>query len=68
MALEIMFLGLVLNFVFLANILRNPTYEIIALILITLAAIESAIGLGIIITLDFFNHTLNIHIFSKVTY
>ena len=60
MSVEIMYLGVISSFVFYAVTFDNASASVYALLLLILAASESAIGLGIIIVLYRFNSTLAI--------
>jgi NADH-quinone oxidoreductase subunit K len=51
LSIEIMYLGLTLSFIMIGSGLSDPSGQIYALVLLVVAAAESAIGLGILIVL-----------------
>jgi len=57
--IEIMYLGLTLSFLIISNATLDPTGQIYALILLIVAAAESAIGLGLLIVLYRSSKTIN---------
>src|SRR5437879_5471218 len=57
-SIEIMYLGLTLCFIIISLATADPTGQIYALILLVVAAAESAIGLGILIVLYRCSHTI----------
>jgi NADH:ubiquinone oxidoreductase subunit K len=61
MSLELALLGLTLNFSFISLLFKQPSGQIVALFIISLAAIESAVGLSLIIAFNHFFKTININ-------
>lgn len=68
MSIEIMFLGLILNFIFISKIFNEPLGIINSLFIITLAAAESALGLSLIIILYYFYKNINPNIIQKLRF
>jgi NADH:ubiquinone oxidoreductase subunit K len=61
MSLELALLGLILNFSFVSLLFKQPSGQVVALFIISMAAIESAIGLSLIIAFNHFFKTININ-------
>jgi NADH:ubiquinone oxidoreductase subunit K len=61
MSLELALLGLILNFSFVSLLFKHPSGQIVALFIIAMASIESAIGLSLIISFNHFFKTININ-------
>lgn len=59
LSIEIMYLGLTLSFIIISISTADPKGQIYAIILLILAAAESAIGLGILIVLYRFGRSID---------
>jgi NADH-quinone oxidoreductase subunit K len=60
MSLELALIGLILNFSLISLVIKQPSGQIVALFIITMAAMESAVGLSLIIVFNHFFKTINI--------
>lgn len=63
---EVMFLGIITTFISLSNISCSVTGQVIALIILTLAAIETAIGLCILVQAKLFINKLSFTLFHTL--
>lgn len=63
-SIEIMLLGVILNFVFFSLALNDPSGQFYALIILTMAAAESAIGLGLLIVSYRVKNNINLNSFT----
>jgi NADH:ubiquinone oxidoreductase subunit K len=61
MSLELALLGLILNFSFVSLLFKHPSGQVVALFIISMAAIESAVGLSLIIAFNHFFKTIKIN-------
>lgn len=59
MSVELMYLGAISSFVFYSSFAHNPSGAIYSLLLLILAACESAIGLGLLIILYRFGRSID---------
>jgi len=59
LCIELMYFGIVTSFILASIALEDPTGQIYALLLVILAAAESAIGLGILIVLYRFGKSID---------
>jgi len=59
LSIEIMYLGITLSFVIISIGISDPKGQIYAIMLLIIAAAESAIGLGILIVLYRFGHSID---------
>ena len=57
--IELMYLGITISFIILANAMLDFKGQIYAILLLVLAAAESAVGLGILIVLYRFGKSVN---------
>ena len=64
--IELMYLGITLSFIILSNATLDFKGQIYALLLIILAAAESAIGLGILIVLYRFGDSINFENYQEL--
>ena len=64
--LELTFLSICINFVSTSLKLSNPTGEIIALIIITTAAAEAAIGLGLLVLIHRFKKNIRFAVLNNL--
>jgi len=60
LSIEIMYLGLTLSFILISLLSADPKGQIYAMILLILAAAESAIGLGILIVIYRFGRSIDL--------
>lgn len=58
-AVELRYLGVITSFIIYGNATRDPRGSIYGLLLVILAACESAVGLGIILVLHRFGGTIS---------
>lgn len=66
MSVELMYLGAITSFVFYGVTSNDPRGSIYGLIFLVLAACESAIGLGIIIVLYRFGHSIDFSTYQEL--
>ena len=66
LCIEIILLSSVLNFIIFSVYLNDPTGQIYALFVITLAACESALGLGLLVAAYRVNKTINLNYFEAL--
>jgi len=62
-----MYLGLILSFIFVSLTFSDVKGQIYALLLVILAASESAIGLGILIVLYSYGRSINFSDYQEIT-
>lgn len=65
-AVEVRYLGVITSFVIYGTVLNDPRGSIYGLLLVILAACESAIGLGIIVILHRFGGTINFQDYEEL--
>jgi NADH-quinone oxidoreductase subunit K len=68
MCIEVMLLGLVCNFSIYSQFTGNNLGQILSLFILSIAAAESAVGLGLLITAFKANNSLNIQLYDKSKY
>jgi NADH:ubiquinone oxidoreductase subunit K len=61
-----MYLGLILSFIFVSLAFNDPKGQIYALLLVILAASESAIGLGILIVLYSYGRSISFKDYKEI--
>jgi len=61
-----MYLGLILSFIFVSLAFNDPKGQIYALLLVILAASESAIGLGILIVLYSYGRSISFKDYQEI--
>jgi len=61
-----MYFGIVISFLFVSDLLGDPKGQIYALIVLILAAAESAIGLGILVVLYRFGKSVDFQGYAKL--
>ena len=66
LCVELMLFGASLNFIFFSIFLSLPSGQIFALIIITIAAADSAIGLGILIAAFYLKRNISFEAFSSL--
>lgn len=66
MSIELMYLGAVSSFVLYGTVCHDPRGSIYGLLLLILAACESAIGLGILIVLYRFGRTIDFNAYQQL--
>lgn len=66
MSIELMYLGAVSSFVLHGTVCHDPRGSIYGLLLLILAACESAIGLGILIVLYRFGRTIDFNAYQQL--
>jgi NADH-quinone oxidoreductase subunit K len=66
MSVELMYLGVVTSFIIYSVVCQNPSGSIYGLLLLVLAACESAIGLGILIVLYRFGRSIDFLTFQNL--
>jgi len=66
MAIELMYLGAVSSFVLYGTACNDPRGAIYGLLLLIVAASESAIGLGILIVLYRFGRTIDFNAYQQL--
>jgi len=66
MCVEIMYLGIILSFIITSVYTGDPKGEIYAIILLILAAAESAIGLGVLIILYRFGNSIEFTSYTEL--
>lgn len=64
--IELMYLGITIAFIILSNATFDFKGQVYALLLLILAAAESAIGLGILIVLYSFGHSINFEDYQEL--
>ena len=65
-SIEIMYLGITLGFIIISIMTGNPMGQIYAIILLIIAAAESAIGLGMLIVLYRFGQSINFEDYQEL--
>ena len=65
-SIEIMYLGITLGFIVISIMTGNPMGQIYAIILLIIAAAESAIGLGMLIVLYRFGQSINFEDYQEL--
>jgi NADH-quinone oxidoreductase subunit K len=68
MSAEVMLLGISLNFIFFSIYSADPKGQVFALFLISIAAAETAIGLGILIAKYRVSGAINFSLFKNLKY
>ena len=63
---ELMYLGIITTFALYGVVANDPSAQVYALILLVLAACESAVGLGILIALYRFEGTVGFEAFRRL--
>lgn len=66
LCIELMYFGIVLAYIFSSIALNNVDGQIYALLLVILAAAESAIGLGVLVVLYRFGKTVDCHEYEEL--
>jgi len=66
MSAEVMYLGLIFLFITTSLLLNDPKGQIYGLIILILAAAESALGLGLLIVLHRFSDSINFAYFQQL--
>lgn len=66
MSAEMAYLGAISLFVLYGAVYRDPQALVSALLLLILAACESAVGLGVLVVLHRFGHALAFHAFQTL--
>lgn len=66
MSVELMYLGIVTSFILYGVTCHDPRGSIYGLLLLVLAACESAIGLGILIVLHRFGHSIEFSAYQNL--
>ena len=64
--IELMYLGITISFIVWANIIVDFKGQIYAILLLILAAAESAVGLGILIVLYRFGESINFETYQEL--
>jgi NADH:ubiquinone oxidoreductase subunit K len=65
-SIEIMYLGITLSFIIVSVTTQDPKGQIYAIILLIIAAAESAIGLGMLIVLYRFGQSINFEDYQEL--
>ena len=65
-SIEIMYLGITLSFIIVSVTTQDPKGQIYAIVLLIIAAAESAIGLGILIVLYRFGQSINFEDYQEL--
>jgi NADH:ubiquinone oxidoreductase subunit K len=65
-SIEIMYLGITLAFIVISIIVSDPKGQIYAILLLIVAAAESAIGLGVLIVLYRFGYSINFEDYQEL--
>lgn len=66
LSIEVILLASVLNFISFSVLIQDPNGQIYALLVITLAACESAIGLGLLVSAYRVKKTVGFQFFNKL--
>ncbi len=64
--IELMYLGITISFIIMANATLDFKGQIYAILLLILAAAESAVGLGILIVLYRFGESINFETYQEL--
>jgi NADH:ubiquinone oxidoreductase subunit K len=64
--IELMYLGITISFIIVSNVTLDFKGQIYAILLLILAAAESAIGLGVLIVLYRFGHSINFNSYQEL--
>jgi NADH-quinone oxidoreductase subunit K len=65
-SVELMYLGITISFILVSVVTHDPKGQIYAMILLILAAAESAIGLGILIVLFRFGKSIDFESYQEL--
>ncbi len=66
MSVELMYLGILFSFIITAIFFNDPAGQIYSLLIVVLAASESAVGLGILIVLYRFSHSIRFEHYQEL--
>ena len=64
--IELMYLGITLSFIIVSTAILDFKGQVYAILLLILAAAESAIGLGVLIVLYRFGHSINFDSYQEL--